>query len=62
VSEPLEAKQRLLEIPRLIEIERARLADIGEQIERLEAERKQRLDQVLLLQSEELQILRGLSV
>jgi hypothetical protein len=43
----------------LVEIERAKLADIGEQIEKLEAERKERLQTVLELQREELAILRA---
>jgi hypothetical protein len=55
----LERKQRLLEIPRLVEIERAKLADIGEQMEKLEAERKERLQTVLELQREEVAILRA---
>jgi hypothetical protein len=54
----LETKARLLEIPRLVEVERARLAEIGETMEKLEAERKMRLAMVLELQREELAIMR----
>ena len=57
----LETKARLLELPRLVEVERARLAEIGEAMEKLEAERKLRLDTVLELQREELEIMRAQS-
>lgn len=55
----LEARARLLEIPKLVDIEHRLIAEISEKIERLECERKSRLAAVLDLQAEELRLLRG---
>lgn len=57
----LETNARLLEIPKLHEIERAELDRIGDEIERLEAERKSRLAVVMELKKEENTLLRGLA-
>jgi hypothetical protein len=54
----LTKKARLAEIPRLIELESRETTKIAEQIEKLERARKEGMQRVYDLQSEEIAILR----